>query len=144
MWILKETSDENQTECHQIEPNPSRDKGMRDGDNPSFWEEFTNYFLDSSVHIRILKQVPKYLATGLWRPSGTNSPPAEASTKGLKCKTNTLAILMHQILILTTQVSSVMLRWKKLEIWKKNVKTERAVAWKSYRVPWKWAKSVEG
>jgi hypothetical protein len=29
-----------------------------------------------------LKQVPKYLATGLKRPSGTYSPPAEASTQG--------------------------------------------------------------
>jgi hypothetical protein len=27
-----------------------------------------------------LKQVPKYIATGLKRPSGTYSPPAEAST----------------------------------------------------------------
>jgi hypothetical protein len=33
-----------------------------------------------------------------------------------KCKTNTLPILMHQMRISTTQVSSVMLRLKKLEI----------------------------
>jgi hypothetical protein len=31
---LKEPSDENQTECHEIEPNPSKD--MPEGDNPSF------------------------------------------------------------------------------------------------------------
>jgi hypothetical protein len=36
------------------------------------------------IHIRIFKQVPKYLATGLLRPLGTCSPPAEASTQGLK------------------------------------------------------------
>jgi hypothetical protein len=76
------------------------------------------FFLDSSIHIRILKQVPKYLVTGLWRPSGTNSPPAEALTHGLKCKTNTLPIFMHQKRISTrsTQVSSGMLRSKKLGI----------------------------
>jgi hypothetical protein len=44
-----------------------------------------------------------------------------------RCKTNTLPILMHQMRISTTQVSSVMLRSQKLEIRKKNVKTERAV-----------------
>jgi hypothetical protein len=42
--------------------------------------------------------------------------------------TNTLTILMHQMHISTThQVSSVMLRSKKMEIQKKNVKSERAV-----------------
>jgi hypothetical protein len=39
----------------------------------------------------------------------------------LKCKTNTIPILMHQMRISTNQVSSVMLRSKKLEI-RKNVK----------------------
>jgi hypothetical protein len=48
------------------------------------------FFLNRIIHICIFKQVPKYLATGLTRPSGTNSPPAEASTQGLKCKTNTI------------------------------------------------------
>jgi hypothetical protein len=45
---------------------------MHEGDNPSFGDEFTKspsyfflFFFDSSIHIRILKQVPKYLATGL-------------------------------------------------------------------------------
>jgi hypothetical protein len=41
-------------------------------------------------------------------------------------KTDTLPILMHQMRISTTQVSSVMLRSKKLEIREKNVKTEKA------------------
>jgi hypothetical protein len=41
-----------------------------------------------------------------------------------ECKTNTLPILMHQMRISTFQVSSVMLRSKKLEIRKKReVKT---------------------
>jgi hypothetical protein len=40
-WNLKEPSDENQTECHEIEPNPMNDKAMPEGDNPSFWGEFT-------------------------------------------------------------------------------------------------------
>jgi hypothetical protein len=52
---------------------------------------------------------------------------------------------MHQMHISTTQVSSVMLKSKKLEIRKKEeVKTERAVGWKPNRVSWNWAKSVEG
>jgi hypothetical protein len=36
MWKLKEPSDENQTECHEIEPNPSKDRAMPKEDNPSF------------------------------------------------------------------------------------------------------------
>jgi hypothetical protein len=57
-------------------------------------------------------QVPRYFATGLKRPSGTNSPPVEAST----------------------QVSSVVLRPKKLKS-KKNLKTvkepkNKYCAWK--------------
>jgi hypothetical protein len=43
---------------------------MPEGDNPSLLDEFTNLlFFDSSIHIRILKQVPKYLATELNRNS---------------------------------------------------------------------------
>jgi hypothetical protein len=33
---VKESSDENQTESHEIEPNPSKDKAIPEGDNPSF------------------------------------------------------------------------------------------------------------
>jgi hypothetical protein len=32
---LKESSDEIQTECHETEPNPSKDSGKPEGDNPS-------------------------------------------------------------------------------------------------------------
>jgi hypothetical protein len=39
------------------------------------------------------------------------------------CKTNTIPILMHQMRFSTNQVSSVVLRPKKLEIRKKNRKT---------------------
>jgi hypothetical protein len=57
------------TESHGIEPNPSKDRTMYEGDNPSFLDEFIKicFFLDSSIHIHIFKQVPKYmyLATGL-------------------------------------------------------------------------------
>jgi hypothetical protein len=35
---------------------------MPGGDNPSFLDEFTKF---TFIHIRILKQVPTYLATGL-------------------------------------------------------------------------------
>jgi hypothetical protein len=65
-------------------------------------------FLDPPLY-SYFKQVLKYLATGLKRPSGTNSPPAEASTQGLKYKTNTIPILMHQMRISTngTQAEKV-------------------------------------
>jgi hypothetical protein len=68
---------------------------MNGGSNPLFWDEYIvsiKFFFTSSIHNGILKQAPKYLATWLWIPSGTNSPPAEASTQGLKCKTNTITI----------------------------------------------------
>jgi hypothetical protein len=29
-------------ECHEIEPNPSKDRAMLEGDNPLFRDEFTN------------------------------------------------------------------------------------------------------
>ena len=38
-----EQSDENQTECHEIQPNPLKDRAMLEGDNPSFWDEFTKF-----------------------------------------------------------------------------------------------------
>jgi hypothetical protein len=31
---VKEPSDENHTKCHEIEPNPSKDRAMPEGDNP--------------------------------------------------------------------------------------------------------------
>jgi hypothetical protein len=33
---VKESADENQTECHEIEPNPSKNRAMLGGDKPSF------------------------------------------------------------------------------------------------------------
>jgi hypothetical protein len=90
--------------CHEIEPNPWKDRAMHEGDNPSFRYEFINFvfFLTIFIFFGIFKQEPKYLATGLHRPLGTYSPPAEASTQGLNCKTNTIPVLMHQMRISTT------------------------------------------
>jgi hypothetical protein len=31
-----ERADKNQKECNEIEPNPSKDRAMPEGDNPSF------------------------------------------------------------------------------------------------------------
>jgi hypothetical protein len=45
MWKLKEPLDENQTKCHEIEPKPSKDRAMQEGDNPSFWDKFTKFSL---------------------------------------------------------------------------------------------------
>jgi hypothetical protein len=58
---------------------------------PSFCGEF--------IRFTLFKQVPKYLTTGLKRPSGTYSPAAEASTQGLKCKIRTIHILKQQLRI---------------------------------------------
>jgi hypothetical protein len=30
-------------QCHEIEPNPSKDRAMPEGDNPSFWDEFSKF-----------------------------------------------------------------------------------------------------
>jgi hypothetical protein len=43
MWKLKEPLDENQIECNEIEPNPSKNRAMPEKDNPSFWDEFTKF-----------------------------------------------------------------------------------------------------
>jgi hypothetical protein len=56
-----------------------------------------------------------------------NSDGSNYEPNTLRCKTNMLTNLMHQMRISITQVSSMMLRSKKLDIRKKNVKTERAV-----------------
>jgi hypothetical protein len=40
-WKLKEPSYENQTKCHEIERNLSKDRAMPVEDNPSFWDEST-------------------------------------------------------------------------------------------------------
>jgi hypothetical protein len=41
-----------QTLCHEIEPNPSKDRAMHEGDNFSFSDEFIEiyFFLDSFIH----------------------------------------------------------------------------------------------
>jgi hypothetical protein len=36
MWKLKEPSDENQKECHEIQPNPSKDRPMPEGESVLF------------------------------------------------------------------------------------------------------------
>jgi hypothetical protein len=63
---------------------------MHEGDicNPSIGNEVIQFifFLRAIIHIFIFKQVPKYLATRLYRPLGTYSPPAEASTQWLNVK----------------------------------------------------------
>jgi hypothetical protein len=34
----------NQTECHKIEPNPLKDRAMHEEDDPSFQDEFIQFF----------------------------------------------------------------------------------------------------
>jgi hypothetical protein len=74
-----------------------------------------------------------------WQPSIVKNTHV---VKLLKCKTNTIPILMHQMRISTNQVSSVVLWPKKLEI-RKIVKTAKEPK-KPNTLPWNWAKSVEG
>ena len=59
---VKSRKNEIHVQCHEIEPNPSKDRAMHEGDNPSFLVEFMKF---TFIHIRISKQMPKYLATGL-------------------------------------------------------------------------------
>jgi hypothetical protein len=53
--------------CHEIDPNPSKDRAVFEGYNPSFCDEYIKFtfFLDSFIYICISEQVQKYLATGL-------------------------------------------------------------------------------
>jgi hypothetical protein len=30
--------------CHEIEQNPSKDRAINEGDNPSFWDEFIEFY----------------------------------------------------------------------------------------------------
>jgi hypothetical protein len=44
LTIVKTVKDpENQILCHAIEPNPSKDRAMHEGDNPSFWDELMKF-----------------------------------------------------------------------------------------------------
>jgi hypothetical protein len=61
MWKLREPI-KAKTENHKIEPNLLKDRAMHEGDNQIYKIYFV---LDSLIHIRIFKQVPKYLTTGL-------------------------------------------------------------------------------
>jgi hypothetical protein len=46
MWKLYKSRKKKQKQivCHEFEPNPSKDRAMHGGDNPSFWDEFIIYF----------------------------------------------------------------------------------------------------
>jgi hypothetical protein len=73
-------------------------------------------------------------------PRRGSNPGRLPSQSGI-CKTNTIPILLHPMRISTNQVSSVVLRPKKLEI-RKIVKTVKEPKTPN-TVPWNWAKSVE-
>jgi hypothetical protein len=54
------------TGCHEIAPNPSRDRTMPEGIIFRFEINLQNLLFSWQFnYIRISKQVPKYLATGL-------------------------------------------------------------------------------
>jgi hypothetical protein len=44
LWKLYK-SWKNQMLCHEIEPNPPKDRAMHEGDNPSFWHKEKIEFL---------------------------------------------------------------------------------------------------
>jgi hypothetical protein len=48
MWKLKDPWNENQTECHEIEPNPSKDRAIPEGDNFRFEMKLQNLGLNAS------------------------------------------------------------------------------------------------
>jgi hypothetical protein len=51
--------------CCEIEPNPSKERAIHNGDNPSFSDGVMKFilFFDSFTHIRILMQIHRYLVT---------------------------------------------------------------------------------
>jgi hypothetical protein len=64
-----ERANKNQTDSHEIEPNPPKNKAMHEGDNPSFWDQlikFLFFFLDTSIRISKLSPeipVPQRIGT---------------------------------------------------------------------------------
>jgi hypothetical protein len=58
MWnaVKEQKNKKKPKQCHEIEPNPSKDRAMHEGDNPSFWDKFKKCsFLDSTIHIFVFK-----------------------------------------------------------------------------------------
>jgi hypothetical protein len=43
-----------QKDCHEIEPNPSKDRAMHEGDNPSFCNEFVKFALFLTVQFKFV------------------------------------------------------------------------------------------
>ena len=73
-----------------IEPNLSKDRAVPEGYNPSFWVEITKFTfifdsLNSYSYFNVSTEVPSKWAV----ETLGDSPPAKASTQGLKCKTDT-------------------------------------------------------
>jgi hypothetical protein len=60
MGKLNEPSDENQTECHEIEPNRSKDRTMPEEDNSSYWDEFINFTFFWTFQFIILLRIWRY------------------------------------------------------------------------------------
>jgi hypothetical protein len=84
-----------------MEPNPSKD--VHEGDDLSvIWSESIQFI--SYPYFHSSTDVLSYRAI---ETSGAYSPPAWASTQGLKCKTYMVTILMHQMHISTIYVPSV-------------------------------------
>jgi hypothetical protein len=50
--------------CHEIEPNPSKDRAMHEGDNPSFLDEFIKFTFFLTV-LLIFVFLSKYRSKGL-------------------------------------------------------------------------------
>jgi hypothetical protein len=99
---VKEPSDENQTECHEIEPTPSKDRAMPDGNDPSFLDNkyicqlekkhksITNVFTNMYTQIQSFEMGMRLkMNTTVGIPSKTNNT-ASTSVKAIKTSTKLL------------------------------------------------------
>jgi hypothetical protein len=101
----------NQILCHEIEPNPSKDRAVHEGDNPSFRDEFIKFscffvfvffFFDSFIHIFVF--LSKYRSTYIWavESSGDLKSTSIGLDPGVKCKEPKNQILCQSYLIKNT------------------------------------------
>jgi hypothetical protein len=59
--------------CHEIEPNPSKDRAMNEGDNPSFWDEFIKFsFFLTVLFIFVFSSILSYWAVWTRINKGVN------------------------------------------------------------------------
>jgi hypothetical protein len=110
---------ENQRECRRMELNSLKDRAIHGGDNLLFWNVLIfSWLLNSYPYFQACTEVHSFWAVAT---QGDLQSTSRGLDPWVKCKINMIPILMHQMRILSTRVSLVMLRPHILEI--RNVMT---------------------